>query len=1005
MIPLQLTLQNFLSYREARLDFRGLHTACICGANGAGKSSLLEAITWSVWGQSRTATEDDVIYAGANNVRVDFEFIFNEQVYKIIRSRPRGKSTAVEFQVQNESGSFRSLTAKGLRATQQEIISCLKLDYDTFINSAYLRQGRADEFMLRRPNERKQILADLLKLSQYEELASKAKDLSKQFKGQAEQLEQSLQPIQEQLEQKESIVKEKQALDEQIAILNKKQQQDRQQLEKLQTIEHQRQAIEQQIIWQQTQYGNLTQDCDRLSQDINSFNDRLQELQQLIDREPEITVGYRELHRLQLEEENLSAKFQSDRDAQQQKQSLEQKLILQVNDTNLQIRQTQTQFESLEEQERELQQIISQATDIEIALEKLHSSRQRLKELDRLQQEVSPILQQRYNVQTDLERAEARLSAKLEQLKAQENQFSQQLAQLPQMRQTAIAVHAEIDELDKKKVYQKRVEEKGLEKRNFQTKLQESQSLCEQQLEELRQKLQMLATPDAVCPLCEQELDEQHRDRVIIKTQHQRNDIEQQFCVIREQLVVCDRELQVLRTEYKQIEHQLSPYSSLQQQLGQLEAQLEATGEINIQLRQIQAEIETLEKSLVIGNYAEELSSELKSLDLQLQNLNYDERNHALARDRVDSFRWAEIKKAKIEDAKRRQENINIQKPQLIESIANLKLEIENLQTTSSLKQQIQNLEKTIASLGYDRTHHQNILSSLRSAQSWQLKYQQLQQAQQQYPQLQQHRQELELLLQTKLSDRETSKKQIEQIILQKEQLKDNSAEIQLLETQIQQIRTKLDEAIADRGRLEQLSKQIQHLETQHQQTQKQLKEIQRKIIIHQELSQAFGKNGIQALMIENVLPQLEAETNQILARLTENQLHVQFLTQRSGKGSSSSKLIDTLDILIADTRGTRAYETYSGGEAFRINFSVRLALARLLAQRAGTSLQMLIVDEGFGTQDSEGCDRLIAAINAIAADFSCILTVTHMPQFKEAFQTRIEVHKTNSGSRLNLST
>ena len=111
------------------------------------------------------------------------------------------------------------------------------------------------------------------------------------------------------------------------------------------------------------------------------------------------------------------------------------------------------------------------------------------------------------------------------------------------------------------------------------------------------------------------------------------------------------------------------------------------------------------------------------------------------------------------------------------------------------------------------------------------------------------------------------------------------------------------------------------------------------------------------------------------------------------------------LDILIADARGTRPYETYSGGEAFRINFAIRLALARLLAQRAGAALQLLIVDEGFGTQDQEGCDRLIAAINAIAADFACILTVTHMPYFKEAFQARIEVNKTQDGSKLSLST
>ncbi|MGB5595882.1 MAG: AAA family ATPase, partial [Crocosphaera sp.] len=65
MIPLQLTLKNFLSYRDTILDFRGLHTACICGANGAGKSSLLEAITWAIWGQSRTASDEDIIHAGA----------------------------------------------------------------------------------------------------------------------------------------------------------------------------------------------------------------------------------------------------------------------------------------------------------------------------------------------------------------------------------------------------------------------------------------------------------------------------------------------------------------------------------------------------------------------------------------------------------------------------------------------------------------------------------------------------------------------------------------------------------------------------------------------------------------------------------------------------------------------------------------------------------------------------------------------------------------------------
>jgi exonuclease SbcC len=299
-------------------------------------------------------------------------------------------------------------------------------------------------------------------------------------------------------------------------------------------------------------------------------------------------------------------------------------------------------------------------------------------------------------------------------------------------------------------------------------------------------------------------------------------------------------------------------------------------------------------------------------------------------------------------------------------------------------------------------------MTSLRQAQPWQLRYQELKQAKQQYPPLQNRLQQLEQLLQAKTATKSATKEQLDNLVAQMEKITDNREEIQDLEQQIQQQQRQIDELLSQQGRLEQSLTQLENLQTQYEENCQQLQEVKKQYKIYQELALAFGKNGIQALMIENILPQLEAETNQILARLTGNQLHVQFLTQKAGRSNTSKKkapkLIDTLDILIADARGTRPYETYSGGEAFRINFSIRLALAKLLAQRAGTSLQMLIVDEGFGTQDNEGCDRLIAAINAISSDFACILTVTHMPQFKEAFQHRIEVRKTERGSQLILS-
>ncbi len=276
------------------------------------------------------------------------------------------------------------------------------------------------------------------------------------------------------------------------------------------------------------------------------------------------------------------------------------------------------------------------------------------------------------------------------------------------------------------------------------------------------------------------------------------------------------------------------------------------------------------------------------------------------------------------------------------------------------------------------------------------------QQAQQQYPQVRQRFEELAYRWQLRSQERHQLQQQIQQITEQLNQAGDVSADIKALEQQIQQNRQQRDLQIARLGQIQQQQQQFLFLHEQLAAQQQELAQTRQQLRIYQELAQAFGKNGIQALMIENVLPQLETETNRLLSRLSANQLHVQFVTQKTGR--RSSRIIDTLEILIADAQGTRPYETYSGGEAFRVNFAIRLALAQLLAQRSGTALQMLIVDEGFGTQDAEGCERLIAAVNAISADFACILMVTHVPHLREAFQARMDISKSNEGSKIKLS-
>lgn len=1001
MLPRQLTLRNFLSYRQATLDFRGIHVACICGSNGAGKSSLLEAIAWVVWGQSRVAVEDDIIHIGASEVQVDFLFEHNQQIYRVIRRRRRHQTSSLEFQIKTQTG-FRALTQRGVRATQQLILEHLKLDYDTFINSAYLRQGRADEFMLKRPNERKQVLADLLKLNHYDLLAERAKERTRREKTQVDLLERNLQTLAELLRQRCGIAQEYHQLETKLSERQQQQQRDQQGLNHLRECQQQRREQQHQLTVQQQQHTHLQQVCQRLQQELSQAQQRQQGLEAILAEAGGIAAGHRQLQQLQAEEEQQTAKFQTYQAAQEKRTRLQQQQAEGLNTLKDQHRQAESNLEMLGQQQQQLQQILSQSAEVEATLVQLRQAQTQLNHFNHLQLRVTPLQQRRRQIQSQIERAQARLSARLEELGNSEQQLQTQQAQQPQLMQTVLEVSHTLEYLEQRQAYQEKVRDKGLERRSFMERLQAHQRDFEVQLGHLDHKLRLLSEPNAVCPVCDRSLDEHHWRLVLERHQSQHREIQEQIWVIREQLAVSEKEIQVLRQEYRQLDDELAKYGPILEKRGRLQAQLYSTVNVQDRLQHLEQERTQLERCLQENLYAEDLHEELQAIDQRLAELSYDDRDHALVRGQVDRLRWAEIKQTDIQQARRRQARLREQRSDLEAKLADLDTQMSNL-AQSPLQQTITQLEQQIAEIGYSLEQHKALREALQQAQSWRLRHQELVQAKQQLPLVQQQLQTLTQTLRERCAEQQAIAAEIAQLQRQLQQTPDYRVQIDALEQSLQQRQSWRDQKLARLGALQQQLQQLDQLQQQYDTQQQELQTARQRSRVYRELAHAFGRNGIQALMIENLLPQLEAETNQILGRLSANQLHVQFVTQRAGR-SRNAKLIDTLDILIADARGTRPYETYSGGEAFRVNFAIRLALARLLAQRSGMTLQMLIVDEGFGTQDQEGCDRLIAAINAISSDFACILTVTHMPHFREAFQTRIDIHKTEAGSQICLS-
>ena len=215
--------------------------------------------------------------------------------------------------------------------------------------------------------------------------------------------------------------------------------------------------------------------------------------------------------------------------------------------------------------------------------------------------------------------------------------------------------------------------------------------------------------------------------------------------------------------------------------------------------------------------------------------------------------------------------------------------------------------------------------------------------------------------------------------------------------------RVRFEKRLADErvGGARQKLAALEEFEKQRQALSQERERLATDVGLLEDLREAFSRRGIPAMIIETVVPELERSANELLSRMTDGRMHTRIETQRETK---SGELREALEIIISDELGDRAYELYSGGEAFRINFAIRIALSRLLARRAGAQLRSLFIDEGFGTQDVRGREHLVSAINSIQDDFDRILVITHIDELKEAFPARIEITKTSEGSVFSLS-
>jgi exonuclease SbcC len=312
-------------------------------------------------------------------------------------------------------------------------------------------------------------------------------------------------------------------------------------------------------------------------------------------------------------------------------------------------------------------------------------------------------------------------------------------------------------------------------------------------------------------------------------------------------------------------------------------------------------------------------------------------------------------------------------------------------------------IENQIQKLGYDPEKHVTLRMEIETGKSIETQKSELDKARAAEKPLQR---EIERMEKSLISD-EADRARIEEDLQKKlrEITKDEVSmpDVASLEEEVAQYRDQENQLTLELGAARQKVNVLKDLEKRKQTITKNRGQIVHQVSLLNKLDQAFGKNGIPALLIEQALPEIELRANEILDRLSAGGMSIRFQTQKEFKDKKREDRKETLDIVISDASGPREYELFSGGEAFRVNFAIRLALSHLLAQRAGARLRTLVIDEGFGSQDADGRQRLIEAINLVHPDFEKILVITHLEELKDAFPSRIEVEKTLTGSQVKV--
>ncbi|TYQ26758.1 AAA family ATPase [Pseudanabaena sp. UWO310] len=1000
MRPIELIVEGFTSFRSRQvLDFSSLDLFAITGATGAGKTSLLDAITFALYDKvaQKPNSSRELVSQGAAQLKVEFRFLMRQTEYRAVRTwRNRGKTDVKNFLLE------QLINEEWDRCPTQKIEEILGMDFETFTRVIILPQGQFDEFLKGEANKRREILRQLAGFQIFEQMRKEASDRTSRFKAEREGLEKVLAGMQAPTLEE---VRERQSELEQLEIgipeLDAKVSNGRKLLES-----------EQRLFEQIQQYCTISKHLEQLQQNANTIKVREAQLRnaqlansivgtwtlfQTANKRADITLielttANQNLSKAKLDLEQQKENYEQFRnnhlEAQKQIEAQERNLAL-AESLYIQQQQAEAELERAKQNMAERSQVLKQSRQgLTQAEREFHDTERQLQKIETeisngdrdslrltsLRQIAEPLAEWQLR-QDNL----GKQQQKLQLLQGENHKLTQQLER----------IHQAIANADH--------ELQAVSDRLSTAEASNLEALQSNHINALRAELH----DGDQCPVCNnlfrlEDVIERHEMELIDTTAAiaQKDLAERQLVKLNEDRVKVTTSLESLHQQQREQEREIT---ELEVQIRQVQSQIDHLFPTPWQAADILRERQALENK-------ETTYQKLITAQTEIAIAHQTNENNLKALRATQQLAQSEYNKAELERSLRQSQLQEIQQrlQALTHGQSYTALQQLVLQSKRELSDRLQTIEtsyqqarESFAKREETATKAQENYHSVISERSqheitWQTELKSINLSESEFLAAQATRSQIEAW-QKEIDNYQRQQQDLTtrgQILA--ETIGDRHTDEQAIGTQskaLQQLELELKEASEHRASLKAWLEQAQHKRQESQELETRKISLQAQEQTFYTLAQDLKSDKFQEYILDSLQQELANRASILLQQLSDNRYILQ---------------IESGDYWVSDNWNggeKRRIRTLSGGETFAASLAMALALSEKLSM--GIELGSLFLDEGFGTLDSETLESVTQILESLRQQERLIGVITHIQSLADRLPTQIHVRKSPNGSEL----